>query len=104
MPSDFWSKPDAKLEVDRRGRVVPGFKLVVGTRGKVVSVSPSWLDCSAAADDAVGTFPKAVFRGDLVSKPFDSDALGFPPTSLEMRVDLSDCTEDREELPSRDVL
>ena len=118
VPGDCWSKPDAKLGVDRRGsvvpglklvvgtrgRVVPGFKLVVGTRGRVVSASPSWLDCRAAADDAVGNSPEAVFGEDLVSKPFDSDASGLPPTPLEEGIDLSDWTEDGEALPSKDVL
>ena len=48
MPGYCWSKPDAKPGVDKRGsvlsgcklfvgtRVVPGFKVVVGTRGRVV--------------------------------------------------------------------
>lgn len=104
LAEDCWNEPgycvaklDARLRVDKGGRVLPGFGLVIGTRGRVVSASPSWLDCRAAADDAVGNSPEAAFGADLVSKPFDSDASGFPPMPLEVGTDLSDWTEDGED-------
>ena len=39
---------------------------------------------------------------DLVSKPVDSDASGFPPMPSDLGTDLSDWTDDGEE-PSPEV-
>ena len=111
LVEDCWTEPgycvvklDARPGVDKAGRVLPGFTLADGTRGRVVSASPSWLDCRAAADEAVGNSPEAASGEDLVSKPFDSDASGFPPMPSEVGTDLSDWTEDGKDLSSEIVL